>query len=560
MKKLLHLYNYGHNPFPKIGRGGLGYHLPQYKLRGLGIFRTFNEDGDMVDEYEIRDGDPTIYDQYLNDDDEDDEDDDHEVPIEVGKYEHDPETGVYYYHLDPDIYEDYEPEYSHLEYEDTEHKYTKEERNDLKSIEKEKYRKLLSTKTASELNDLLIEQGLKKSHYKNNPQRIEALVKLFKPKGVPKSINLLTETDESINNRVKNDIYKMSLRYHSDAPNFYFLNLKRDLENIIENLNISEVERKIYNDKLKEIEKYENEIRAHFGHLPTKKELRDYLLKKGNLNDIEKNILQMYEKHDSELQDEQQKERDEEQRIVNLISNMSSLSLDEQYKINLVEYDKFIDYHNKLIREQTKIKHPDWSPQQINEECSGKGYEIYLCTTGKSLIDKNTNSTSPIINNDDNQLIPSGLRKYASIDLFNDVAMIECKEYSSTSSTDEFIPLQYTKLCGYNPFKIVFNENGKIVEFSENDKNILPPSSIGRDYKVYYKLKDGIYMYNVSESIRNYTKKIAGGQKNARIIFDESDIKTGKLGSFCFDNGTRLKDHNGKLSINIKKKYLHKII
>ena len=34
MKKLLHLYNYGHNPFPKIGRGGLGYHLQQYRLRG----------------------------------------------------------------------------------------------------------------------------------------------------------------------------------------------------------------------------------------------------------------------------------------------------------------------------------------------------------------------------------------------------------------------------------------------------------------------------------------------------------------------------------------------
>jgi hypothetical protein len=37
MKKLLHLYNYGHNPFPKLGKGGLGYHLPQYKLKGRGF-------------------------------------------------------------------------------------------------------------------------------------------------------------------------------------------------------------------------------------------------------------------------------------------------------------------------------------------------------------------------------------------------------------------------------------------------------------------------------------------------------------------------------------------
>ena len=34
MKKLLHLYNLGHDPFPHIGKGGLGYHLPQYRLRG----------------------------------------------------------------------------------------------------------------------------------------------------------------------------------------------------------------------------------------------------------------------------------------------------------------------------------------------------------------------------------------------------------------------------------------------------------------------------------------------------------------------------------------------
>jgi hypothetical protein len=48
MKKLLHLYNYGHNPFPKLGRGGLGYHLPQYKLRGDGLHFITNPDGKIV--------------------------------------------------------------------------------------------------------------------------------------------------------------------------------------------------------------------------------------------------------------------------------------------------------------------------------------------------------------------------------------------------------------------------------------------------------------------------------------------------------------------------------
>ena len=44
MKKLLHLYNYGHNPFPKLGKGGLGYHLPQYKIKGGTIIVDENDE------------------------------------------------------------------------------------------------------------------------------------------------------------------------------------------------------------------------------------------------------------------------------------------------------------------------------------------------------------------------------------------------------------------------------------------------------------------------------------------------------------------------------------
>ena len=37
LKKLLYLYNDGHNPFPTHGKGGLGYHLPQFRKRGKGL-------------------------------------------------------------------------------------------------------------------------------------------------------------------------------------------------------------------------------------------------------------------------------------------------------------------------------------------------------------------------------------------------------------------------------------------------------------------------------------------------------------------------------------------
>jgi hypothetical protein len=49
LRKLLYLYNDGHNPFPNMkGKGGLGYHLPQYELKGKGIDRYYTNDGDFL--------------------------------------------------------------------------------------------------------------------------------------------------------------------------------------------------------------------------------------------------------------------------------------------------------------------------------------------------------------------------------------------------------------------------------------------------------------------------------------------------------------------------------
>jgi hypothetical protein len=49
LKRLLYLYNDGHVPFPKLGKGGLGYHLPQYKKRmhGDGVYARENDANDI---------------------------------------------------------------------------------------------------------------------------------------------------------------------------------------------------------------------------------------------------------------------------------------------------------------------------------------------------------------------------------------------------------------------------------------------------------------------------------------------------------------------------------
>jgi hypothetical protein len=54
LKKLLYLYNDGHNPFPSMGRGGLGYHLPQYPkvMHGTGPKKKpiIEKVDDLIDE------------------------------------------------------------------------------------------------------------------------------------------------------------------------------------------------------------------------------------------------------------------------------------------------------------------------------------------------------------------------------------------------------------------------------------------------------------------------------------------------------------------------------
>jgi hypothetical protein len=53
LKKLLYLYNDGHNPFPHLkGKGGLGYHLPQYRMKGGMFGRGGSDDEDEYEPYE----------------------------------------------------------------------------------------------------------------------------------------------------------------------------------------------------------------------------------------------------------------------------------------------------------------------------------------------------------------------------------------------------------------------------------------------------------------------------------------------------------------------------
>ena len=350
MKKLLHLYNIGHNPFPNIGKGGLGYHigkgglgyhLPQYRKTIHGCGRT---------------GDKLNY-----------ESDSEEKEVVNGNKEEEEVVQKTQEELDAEeIYNDFVDENG---------EYYNLDKNDrmVKLIDAIGYfsgNKELQEPFLDLLNDIKKTNTGEPLFYLDDNDFVSV------NKDYEFDIDEIKPTEE-LEKEVNDKVKEISLYYNKDI-NWYFKGLKDDIKKLIKESK-SSIEKKILKEKLNNIENLETELRTKYKGMPTETELRNYLSKKKNLTDEEKNILRMYNDYDIGIYHEEQLTDAERQRIEGLVTNMASLPLDEQYKINLVEYDKLIDYHNILIREQTKIKHPDWTPKQINEECSGKGYENVLC-------------------------------------------------------------------------------------------------------------------------------------------------------------------------------------
>lgn len=244
------------------------------------------------------------------------------------------------------------------------------------------------------------------------------------------------------------------------------------------------------------------------------------------------------------------------------------ISIKQNYKL-------LINNSIDIVYDICQTKNPNWSNKQIKEHISGKGFEYFLCNLGKGLVQKNYNDLSDVHNNEDNPNVPLQLQKYVSIDLYTRTGAIECKDYNWSSGIHSDICLQDTKLLGYSNSDLYFNENGLLMSNELNGKDILPLNNLGRLYKVYFNLNDGVYEYNLSLLIKNYieyNKKKGNNIVNLDLeltdksivkvcMLKKSDILSGRFGSFKYEDGSRILDHKGKESILIKKdpKYFNKI-
>lgn len=109
----------------------------------------------------------------------------------------------------------------------------------------------------------------------------------------------------------------------------------------------------------------------------------------------------------------------------------------------------------------------------------GKSLETYLSNHGQSILQYISDDTSKVYDNEFNKSIPDimvtlnngnkeSLRKAVTIDLYNDNNVFEIKNYTQYSIKDSVIPLQETKLEGTGYFKPLYFKNGKLYNIELN--------------------------------------------------------------------------------------------
>jgi hypothetical protein len=239
MKKLLHLYNYGHNPFPKIGRGGLGYHLPQYKIKGKGKSTS--------DAPNLRDQELDLFGNPYSITDYESEGSDDEGSVHTG-----------------DLFDDYD---DNINYDDI--NFRDDEPITIPSLYTELtiHNKYLNSKNTTK--DTL-KSGLKPSQYNDKTTKKELIQKLVDRANDGKHNDLLEsilyaskeyddeEEEKQESNKIKLESKKNKLSFPNGKrpkPEPKFMSKKVDYYKDITHANVKEI--KIMNDIINEIIKYE---------------------------------------------------------------------------------------------------------------------------------------------------------------------------------------------------------------------------------------------------------------------------------------------------------------
>jgi len=534
MKKLLHLYNYGHNPFPKLGRGGLGYHLPQYRLKGRGVeydseTGIYNWDGD--DEYTnfLKDG--YIVGKYtlLDDGEIEIKEDDNPEPYKVERLENRS------YFMEP--YKINEGDY-----------YDEDDEEDNLHMMRRQYKIDKNMKKYSDIINLVNDEGLSpnerlKQYYKGTKKtRVEDRRKSV--------LNKILEGDENVIKKITD--YKKVLDEEQ--------NKKDEKES-------KRTARKLQNQKEDEErrEKYKvyHEITNEFtNRYDDKTDAKSYLTR------IKAYLFE--QKDDNELNRELYDQYRE------LFKNIDT------YKINTI--DKLKDYLESLpknkvqdliidsiddIQEVIKNKGP-LTPEEIkdrqeareiyneiirhegNFDNLGTAYEDYLVTEKQDFLKDITESTTNFQDSSKNpKFYKNGKPLYddvgrklyetSAIDLDNDDIALEIKN----NFDKDHIQIQGAKLYPMKYRAPLFTKVGdewrlyNIWNTQLGDEGDWQYEKFNKKYQILGLINSGQYLYNVTENFEDYpyNKHPKEGKNGEQLYYIDSGSLKDFLPLSDRDNG-----------------------
>ena len=193
----------------------------------------------------------------------------------------------------------------------------------------------------------------------------------------------------------------------------------------------------------------------------------------------------------------------------------------------------------------------------------GKKLEDFFTGGGQPILQKFTGDKSKIHDIEKGSVIPdedvtfddktvNSLRKACTLDLYNDKFVFEIKNYVNNSINDDVIPMQPSKFAGTKYFVPTYLENGRLFSLNLNydspktgikhRENILPPNPEGYEVVFIIRLKEGLFQY-----------KPFLDKENNKLI-PNGEFASGKRPLYFFDY-TNLKpclDYNEKKAFNLK--------
>jgi hypothetical protein len=193
----------------------------------------------------------------------------------------------------------------------------------------------------------------------------------------------------------------------------------------------------------------------------------------------------------------------------------------------------------------------------------GKKLETFFTGGGQPILQKFTGDSSKIHDIEKQEIIPdelvtfddkttNSLRKACTLDLYNNKFVFEIKNYVNNSIDDDVIPMQPSKFAGTKYFVPTYLENGRLFSLNLNydspktgikhRENILPPNPQGYEVVFIIRLKEGLFQY-----------KPFLDKENNKLI-PNGEFASGKRPLYFFDE-TKLKkclDYNKKPAFNLK--------